>query len=247
MIRLDDLHIDGLKIYQQTDGFRFGTDAVLLAWFAAEKRFRNVVDLCCGNGIIPLILSARAHNASICGVEILEEPVKLANMSFEYNGLQDRLRIINGDLRLLKEEKYLPHASFDLVTANPPYSAEGTGFVSDGDRGTARTELCCTSEDVATAAAYLLKNSGRLCVINRPERMADIVCAMRNAGIEPKRIMYVCSKPDIAPTMMMIEGVKGGKSGIKTEPLLEITDRNGKYTAKICEIYGFDKNGKYDG
>ncbi len=246
MIRLDDLHLKGLKIYQQTEGFCFGTDAVLLAWFAAEKKFSDAVDLCSGNGIIPILLSARSRYARIQGVEISGEQASLAEKSFEYNGLTDRLSMIHADLRDVASLKYLPAAAFDLVTANPPYSPDGAGFVSPGSKGAARTELTCTAADIAHAAKYLLKNSGRLCMINRPERLADVICSMRGATIEPKRIMYVAPRPGAKPMMMLVEGIKGGKSGVFTAPTLEITDKNGLYTPLLCEIYGFDKNGEYN-
>ena len=243
MIRLDDLCLNGLKIYQQTDGFCFGTDAVLLAWFAGEKKFSSGIDLCGGNGIIPLLLSVRPCCRKIVGVESDPEQADLARKSFEYNGLSDKLRSEQADLRQIYDDPRFSPGKADLVTVNPPYFSPESGKVSQGKKAQARSEISCTLDDVCKAAAYLLKNSGRLCMINRPERLTDIFSAMKNNGIEPKRTRFVCSRAGAAPVLVLAEGIKGGKSGVSVQPQVEITDSEGKYTRILNEIYGFDKNG----
>lgn len=241
-IRLDDLHINGLKIYQNTEDFCFGTDAVFLAWFASKKKFYNVCDLCCGNGIIPLLLSANTACRSINGVEISKEQADLAVKSIILNKLEHKINIINGDVRQIKN--LLPSASFDLVTVNPPYSAGGSGFTAEGGKSFARAELCCTLHDIIFASAYLLKNGGRLCIVHKPERTADIFCTMRQNGIEPKILTLVIPKQGREPVFILIEGKKDAKPGMVIEKPIFIYENseNNEYTQQVKEIYKQQQN-----
>ena len=237
MIRLDDLHIKGYKIFQESDGFCFGTDAVLLAWFSGNKKFKKTVDLCSGNGIIPVLLSVHPCCEKIVGVEIQTSQIELAKRTVEYNGLCGKIEMLNADLRDIAPKKLLARAEYDLVTVNPPYMPKDSGFVADGGKGVARTELACSLSDVVFAGNYLLKNGGRFCIINRADRLTDIICCMRENGLEPKRLLTVSARAEKPPMLVLVEGVKGGKTGLTVEPPLFIHGSDGEYTPILKEIY----------
>ena len=172
MIRTDDLFINGLKIYQDTERFCFGTDSLLLAKFAFVKKTLAMCDLCTGTAVLPLLASAETLCEKIYGVEISPEIAALANRSVCFNGLGDKINIIEGDVRDIRN--LLPSSKFDLVTVNPPYMPRGGGFLSCGKKTAARAETECSLADVCAAAAYLLKNRGRLCVVSRADRLSDL-------------------------------------------------------------------------
>ena len=217
MKRLDDLMLGGLKIYQESDLFSFGTDAVLLADFCRRKKYKKAVDLCTGNGVIPLLLS-RENVSEIFGVEISEISSSLAKESVEYNRLSDRIKIINADLReIIKSEDILPWGAFDLVSVNPPYFRDGSGKEADGLKKIARSEKECTLEDVILSSEKLLKSGGRFCIINRSERLSEIFYLMKKHRIEPKVLTPVETAKDRRPTLVLVEGKKDGKEGLLYE------------------------------
>ena len=227
----------GRFIYVSRDS-RFGTDAVLLADFASPKRVDTAVDLCTGGGIIPLLwLCGDAPRAKVIGVEIQHECCLLAGMSIAENGDEDRFGVIECDLRSI--ENFLPREKFSLVTCNPPYFPVGSGFENNTvGRAVARSEVMCDSYDVCRAARYLLKYGGRLCICQRPERLTDVICAMREQGIEPKRIRLVQQRIGSEPWLVLVEGRRGVKPGLKTLPVLMVEDSGGGYSGEMREIYG---------
>lgn len=214
-LTLDDLQ-NGYYIYQLKDGFRFGVDAVLLSDFAAVKKQESVIDLGTGTGIIPILLAAKGKGSRFTGLEIQEKYAALAGKSAEYNGLSEKISFVCGDIKnvsgLFKPE------SFDVCVSNPPYMAGNDGKHSeDLSRAMARHEVCCSLSDVVSAASYLIRTSGRFFLIHRPYRMAEIFKTMMDHHLEPKRIQFIYPYVDKEPTMVMIEALKGGKSGIVVE------------------------------
>ena len=190
--RIDDLQRGGLRVIQRADAFRFGTDAVLLADFAAPRRHDRVCDLGTGTGIIPLLLYARENTISADAVEIQPDMADMAARSMAMNGLNEKIRVLSGDLRSIRT--LLPHARYDLVTCNPPYGkAGGTLLNPDASKRLARHEESCAIEDVACAAAWLLQNGGRLCCVFPAARMIELSDAMRKYRMAPKRIRLVHS------------------------------------------------------
>ena len=187
--RLDDLKRNGLFIIQDPERFCFGMDAVLLSGFAAEHSSSvtgRALDLCTGNGIIPLLISAKTGVSHITGMEIQKDVADMARRSVEMNSLGDKIRIINCDIK--EAALYTDAASFDMVTVNPPYFKAGHGIVNPSDtKMISRHEIACTLKDVLTVSAAALKDGGHFYMVHKPQRLADIIFEMQ---IEPPLIIY---------------------------------------------------------
>lgn len=234
---LDDLQLKGLHIIQKEDAFRFGVDAVLLANFAKVKNKHTVIDLCSGTGIIPFIIAGKTEARKITGLEIQEEMVEMANRSIKINDLPHRMSFVQGDLKDINLLKTLEKA--DVVTVNPPYKLKNSGILNPKDKNAiARHEILCTLEDVIAAARILLKDNGRLFMVHRPERLADILCLMRKYKIEPKTIQMVHPNTKKAPNIVLVEGQRDGGAYLKFEPPLYVYKDEGGYSEEIDRIYG---------
>ena len=214
----------------------FGTDAVLLADFAAPSKKARCCDLGSGCGIIPLLWCKR-ETGKITAVEIQPLAVEQINAAIEFNSLSERLEAVNADLRELKGK--VPFGCYDVVTMNPPYKANGAGIESrSGADKIARHETMCSLSDVCAAAKKLLNFGGRLCMCIRPERLCELFCEMRAADIEPKRLRLVSKLPGKAPWLALVEGRRGGRSGMTVEPELFVYGDSGEYSDEMKKIYG---------
>lgn len=235
MERIDDLVINNLKIIQNTDWFCYGTDAVLLANFAHIVPGETAVDLCSGNGIIPILLSAKSKAKKIIGVEIQPECVSLAKRSTELNNLSDKIEFIQCDIKNVSE--YFDAESVASVTCNPPYMNGDWGFVSPTDiKAVARHEILMNLDDLMKASSYLLKFGGYFNMVHRAERLCDIFFSMRKYNIEPKRVLFVHSKIDKAPKLVLIEGMKGAKPSMKILDPLCIYDSDGNFSEQYNQF-----------
>ena len=214
----------------------FGTDAVLLSDFASSKKVKKHCDLGSGCGIISMLLLRDEVAAESFGVEISEEAVCLAQKTAEQYA-QDKFFPKNADLTALKG--VLPFGEFDLVTCNPPYKASGAGIISTGEKDiVARHETLCTLEDVISAGSSLLRSSGRLCICQRPERLTDIIDLMRKYKVEPKRLRTVSKKAGEEPWLVLVEGMRDAKSGLRIMPPLFVYSCDGEYSQEMLKIYG---------
>ena len=204
---------------------RFGTDAFLLAAFSRSQVRDVACDLGTGCGIIPLVIERHMPPRQIYGLDIQPEAIRLLEQTVAENRLTNLTPVL-GDLRTLWPDAPLEQCT--LVTCNPPYKAQGAGMESAGDAARiARHELLCDISDVCGSAARLLRFGGRLCLCNRPERLCDVLCAMRSAGIEPKRLRFVAKHPDTAPWLFLVEGKKGAKPFLQVEPTLAVRQGDG--------------------
>ncbi|MCR5294064.1 MAG: tRNA1(Val) (adenine(37)-N6)-methyltransferase [Lachnospiraceae bacterium] len=240
MIRLDDLE-NGNFIYQDTDGFLFGIDAVLLAHYPRLRKGDEVLDLCTGSGVVPLIMEAEAKKREIevhfTGLELQEEAAGLAARSVRYNGLFDKIRILRGDVK--EADRYLPAASFSLVTVNPPYIKGGHGLIGSADqRNLARHEIAMTLEDAVRAGARALRMRGRFTMVHRPGRLAEILPLLSRFQLEPKRLRLVHPGRDREANLLLVEAVKGGNPGLSVEPPLIVYGEDGSYTEELLALYG---------
>ena len=233
----DLLEINNLKIYQDTELFSFSLDSVLLPNFVTlNKNIKNVLDIGSGNACIPLILTTKT-NASITGIEIQEKSYNLGKKSIEYNHLDDKITFINQDIREFAKE--IESDSFDTITCNPPYFKvnEESRFNKNDYKTIARHEVMLNLEDLFKIAKKLLKNNGNIAIVHRPERLIDIIEEMRKNNIEPKKIQFVYPDINKESNILLIEGVKNGKPGLKIlKPLYSHLD-NGEYTDEIKQFF----------
>ena len=198
-------------------GFPLGQDTLLLGRFATLRRGGRVCDLGCGAGALPLLLLARESSLDLSGVELDGEAAALARRNLAENGLSGVIR--TGDLRRVREQ--FPAGRFDLVVSNPPYFPAGSGESG----GSARMELCCTLTQVCAAAAFLLKNGGRFALVHRPERLAGLMEALGQSGLEPKRLQMVQHDRDKPPSAVLVEAVRQGRPGLSVLPTLILNER----------------------
>ena len=216
----------------------FGTDAFLLADFSAYRKKDKVCDLGTGCGIIPLIMQKKMPPEIIYAVDIQEDAVEQLKMGMDKSEIRNIIPV-HADLKELW--KNAPVGQLDLVTCNPPYKAANAGIESSlTAQKIARHEVLCNINDVCHAGERLLKFGGRLCICNRPERLSDVIYAMKKNNIEPKRLRFVSKNADEAPWLFLIEGKKGSKPFMKVEPQMYIRTDTG-FTDELNEIYNTGK------
>lgn len=234
--RLDDLQINDLRIIQDPEGFCYGVDAVLLANFLEIKKRSKVVDLGTGTGVIPMLIAGKSSAELIYGFEIQEEVADMARRSVEYNGLQDRIRILNNDLNDACD--ILEINSFDVVTSNPPYMPNHNGIKNPNDKkAISRHEIMCNLEDIIRTASKLLKHYGHFYMIHRPQRLVDIICLCRQYKMEPKKIQFIHPYASKKPNLMLVKCIKAAKPELKLVDPLYVYNEGGGYTKELRAIY----------
>lgn len=240
---LDDLLIKGLQIIQKNKGFRFTLDSVLLAHFAPVRERDSIVDLGTGTGLIPLVLSARAENIRIWGVEIQEEIADMASRCVRLNNLQDIITINQGDIRSI--HKILGEGNFTLVTCNPPYWTPREGKMSSLEtRALARHELACSLEDIISCAGKLLAYHGRFAFIHRAERLADAFLLLRQNRLEPRVLRFTHPFTGKNARHVLVEARKQASPDLKVLPPLIIYEKPGRYTGEVLHWYGKEAEDK---
>lgn len=237
--RLDELHRNGYCIIQDPKRFCFGMDAVLLSGFANAKKGEKVLDLGTGTGIIPILMEAKTESTDFTALEIQEESADMARRSVSYNQLDEKIKIVTGDIK--DASKIFGASSFQVITTNPPYMIGTHGENSPSmAKAIARHEVLCTLDDILRESARLLVNGGRFYMVHRPFRLAEILSKMVEYKIEPKRMRLVHPFVDKEPNMVLIEGLRGGKSRMTIEKPLIVYKEQGVYTDEIYEIYGYE-------
>ncbi len=229
----------GLSLCVSED-HRFGTDALLLARFAKPSKNDVLCDLCTGCGIIPMLFEAWKTAPKLAyALDIQEEAVSLLRESIKENGLEEKIIPLLGDLTKKDDLLSIPRGKITLVTANPPYfkSRSGAERLSPA-QAAARHELFCNLEDVVSAASSLLKYGGVLKICHIPERLTDVLCLMRQYGIEPKIIQFAHNKLENRPYLVLIAGKKGGKPGVIVEKPVLVGDMN-------RELFGKNKENSF--
>lgn len=220
-----------------SDEHGFGTDAVLLADFASPKRKEKACDFGTGCGIIPMLWFRNGMASEIWGIELQQQGFEQACESANISNADKKVTFLNMNLKDVKTS--FEHASMDVVTMNPPYKAADSGIKSATQADLiARHEVECNLADITQSAAYLLNFGGRLCMCNRPERLSDTLFAMKQAGIEPKRLRFVVKRPDTRPWLFLIEGKKGSKPYLNVEPMLIMYGDDGELSEEVIRIYG---------
>lgn len=232
--RLDDLLTNDIKIIQSDEVFSFSMDAVLLGRFCSIPHKGRIADLCTGNGVIPLLLSTRTR-APITGVEIQPRLADMAKRNVAINGLQSQIDIIEGDLK--EAHQTLGLGRFDLVTVNPPYMPVTSGGQNVNPHlAAARHEIYCTLNDVLAACTRLVRTGGKVAMVHRPSRLADIITLMRTHRLEPKRIRFVHPRQGEEANMVLIEALRDGKPEVRLLPPLIVYEGD-RYCSELMEIY----------
>ncbi|WP_216831178.1 tRNA1(Val) (adenine(37)-N6)-methyltransferase [Alkalihalobacterium elongatum] len=235
--RVDYLPNRALQIIQADDVFSFSIDAVLLAKFTyVPIQKGKMIDLCTGNGVIPFMLSTRSK-ATITGVEIQERLYDMAIRSNELNKRSDQIEFIHADINALPKE--ILGQQYDVVTCNPPYfeKKELSEQNVNPHLQIARHEIYCTLDDVVKTCAKLVRQKGKVALVHRPERLTDIFESMRKYRIEPKRIQFVQPKKNKEANIVLVEGIKDGKPGVKCLPTIVVYEDEKTYTKEFRAIY----------
>ncbi|QQE74540.1 tRNA1(Val) (adenine(37)-N6)-methyltransferase [Brevibacillus composti] len=234
--RIDDLLTHEMKIIQSHEVFCFSMDAVLLARFASVPKRGRVLDMCTGNGAIPLIMTTRSPEAVFEGIEIQPRLYDMASRNVQLNGLQERLTMHLGDVK--EAVGLFGYGKFDLITCNPPYMPAASGEQNLSEHfAIARHEILLSLEDVIRVGSQLLKNGGKLALVHRSTRLIDIVTLMRTYHIEPKRMRLVYPRRDAEPNMVLIEGIRNGKPELRIQPPLIVYENGEEYCEELQEIY----------
>lgn len=245
--------IRDIEICQHKNGYRFSIDALLLFSFVNLHRVQKIIDLGAGSGIIGILLAKKYLEADVTLIELQEGLSSLSHRNIASNELNDRVRIINADIKYLLELRNAQahnqlqfsneklkglFAQFGLAVSNPPFRKLKTGLISCGDeKAIARHEIKLSLSELIMSASFLLRHHGRFCFIHLPERLTEIFVLMRQYSIEPKRLRFVHSRPNSEAKMVLIEGVKGGKPDLKIESPFFIYNDDGSYTQDTRNIY----------
>jgi len=234
--RLDEIN-EKLRLIQKKNGLTFGTDAYLLAAFTKAMPRGTAVDLGCGTGVIPLLCAARDRFKKFFAVELQETFAELTNRNVKLNGLTERITVINSDVRRVTQKETC--GQVDAVFTNPPYMKAQSGRENPSDeKNIARRELNGTIYDFCECAGRLLRSGGAFYAVHRPERLTDLICAMRDAKIEPKTLLYVCPDTRSQPSLILIEGRKDGFSSMAlSRPLYIYKDGTREYTDDMNAVY----------
>ena len=236
--RIDELHRNGYQIIQNTDGFCFGMDAVLLSGYTVVKKGECVLDMGTGTGIIPILLEAKTEGQHFTGLEIQPQSVDMAKRSVALNHLEEKITIVEGDIK--NASSLFGKSIFDVITCNPPYMNENHGLKNPQlPKAIARHELLCSLEDVVREAAYMLRPGGRFYMVHRPRRLIEIISMLSAHKLEVKRLKPVYPTKEKEATMILLEAVRGGNPLLKLEKPVIVYKEPGLYSDEIYEIYGY--------
>ncbi len=245
---IDDLQLNGLKIIQTNDSFKFGIDAVLLSHFVKAKKNAKVIDFGTGTAILPILLSAKIRAEKIYGIEIQDKMAEMAGRSVIMNQLEKKIEILNIDIK--DAFKHFGYDFADVITCNPPYFIANGAIRNPNDaKAISRHEVLITLEEIIEQASKVLKHNGNLYMIHRPNRLVDVVYFLKKYQLEPKEIQFICPNINKEPNLFLVRANKGGRAELKFHKPLYVYDIKGDYTEEIYNIYNgvkmdvFDKRG----
>lgn len=231
---LDDLEYNDLKIIQNKFGYKFSTDSVLLANFGRAKKSDVYVDLCSGSAVVAILFLCKNNLSKGFAVEIQEQLAEMAERSIKLNGLEDKIKVINSDLK--NSAEIFGFETVDVVTVNPPYNKMGE-MSETSEIAIATHEVKTNLKDILQTASKILKYGGKLFMVHRADRLADIIFELKSNRLEPKVLRVVYPKQTKAPNLVLIEAKKGAKSGLKIEKPLILNNEDGTETEELKKIY----------
>ena len=233
---LEDLQYKGLKIIQKKSGYRFTTDAVLLANFVHGVTGKKVLEVGTGSAVIAILVVAKQSPEHLTAVEIQAEVAQMATRSVEINQLQDKITVINADI---KDYCKQISESFDAVVCNPPYRKVGSGFTQEKDSlCISRHEIALNLQELFESAKRLLKFGGSLFIVHQSERLAEAFALGAKYGLEPKELQAICPRAGQSPNLFLARFVKGGKVGLKWFAPIVVFDEDGNYSVTVKKLYG---------
>ena len=232
-----DTFLNGrIKVKQDRSGYRFSIDSILLACYAKLRPGDKVLDLGTGCGIVSLILAYREPNLKIFGIEVQKELADIAVSNVEENHMGDIINILCNDMKELKND--MLSGPVDLVVSNPPYWKAESGRINpDMQRAVARHEIKVSLDDITATVRRVLRTAGIFVTIYSAERITDLLTHLRSAGIEPKFLRMIHSDIKTEAKLVLVEGIKGGRPGVKIGPPLIIYDEKGDYTQEVEEMF----------
>lgn len=220
---------------QPRQGYRYSLDPFLLADFCSPRPKERILDLGAGVGVIGLLLAKRHPGVSVIGIELQPDLARHAAANARANALDDRCRVIRGDLR--DAPRFLPPEHFHRVVANPPFRRPGSGATPpDPDRAQARQELTLTLADLAGTAAALLRYGGTFCAIHLAERLPQLFRALEESGLTPKKLRLIAPHGTSAPRLCLVSAIKGGRPGLSVLPQLVLHEPGGQYTGEVAAM-----------
>lgn len=225
-----------VTVKQEQVGYRFSIDAVILAHHVRPRPGERVVDLGTGCGIVPLIVAYRHPATHMFGIEIQKELADIADDNVRENGMQETVRIVHGDMQTIQPAMF--QGPVDIVVSNPPFHKAASGRINPNrQRAVARHEIRVTLLDVVKAAGDILKTAGLFVLVYTSERLPELVQHMRACRIEPKNVRFIHSRRDSESKLMMMEGIKQGRPGLKVGPPIVIYNEDGTYTKEVADMF----------
>ncbi len=234
--RINEIN-DDIKLIEKKDSLTFGTDAYLLSASLPKKSNATYVELGCGSGVVSLLALNRKKCAHVYGIEVQEQIASVAKRNAELNGLQDELSVLCNDLRNVKAQDL--GGEVDVVFSNPPYMKNDSGKANQNDfKNISRHEIFGSIDDFCACASRILKHGGLFYVVYRPDRMIDLISALRNNNLEPKKLVFVHSNSNTPPSILLVQAKKGAKSGLViSSPLVIYKSGTQEYTDELKKIY----------
>ena len=233
--RLDDLEYKGMRLIQDKNGYCFTSDAVLLAGLVRAGKNDVVVDFGCGNGVVALLVAGKTTAKSVVGIEMQEGAYKLAVRNVQLNAMQDRVRLVNDDIA--NADKVLGKESVSVVVCNPPYFEKNSGQKRVSESvALSRHESTCSLDDIVAKASEVLKYGGKLWMIHKCERMAEVLTSMSNHNVEPKKVTLIYPKANKIPDTFVVEGKKSSAPGMKIDSIV-VYDQEGNMTEQAKRLY----------
>ncbi len=234
--RINEIN-ENLRLIEDKNSLTFGTDAYLLSAFLPEHPSKIGVELGCGSGVISLLALSKKKLHQVYGIEVQSEIADIAKRNAKLNRFNEKFNVISKDLRNVKSDD--TNGEVDFVFSNPPYMKADSGKLNQNEhKNISRHEIFGDIYDFCACSKRLLKHGGDFLLVYRPDRMADLIYALKSNNLEPKRLTFVSANSNTPPSILLISAKKGGKSGmIIDKPIYIYKNGTSEYTEEFENIY----------